>query len=914
MAIDQTYPYHSVRAEEALEKMQTQAEGLTGEEAQKRLREIGPNELTGKEGINPILLFLRQFKDFLILILFAAAGVAWYAQHMVDVYVILGVIMFNAVLGFMQEYRAEKAIEALKGMIKQQATVLRDGHAAKKEASALVPGDVILLEEGDSIPADARILYAKNLQAVEGSLTGESLPVNKSIDPLPEKTNLGDRLNMLLKGTHVARGAARAVVTATGPHTELGKISTSLGDIKITTTNFRKKTQRLGKTMAYISVATSLVVFSIGYFVRDYPFDEVLLVTVATLVSSIPEGLPAVISIVLAIGAKRMARQHAIVREFSATEMLGAVSVIMTDKTGTLTNSILTVKKIFLGDGTECAVSGTGYAIEGGLSREDSAVDAAEIPALRQFLLIASACNNARLGAPDDADTAPGKASGQPGVFGDPTEVALLVLAKKVQATHAGLLPDVAVVDDLPFSSEHKFRGSLVKVNGHLEIMAVGAPEKILALSTHVLTQDGPVPLSDDCRRQLEAKMDKWAGEAMRVLALAYRPAPDNATEVLPEEVRDLVWVGITGIVDPPREGVPEAVAACRSAGIRVMMVTGDHKKTGAAIAREVGILDGQPADAAYPEALQEDELEVDAEEFSRLVDHVSVFTRVSPRTKLRIAENLQEKGFLIAMTGDGVNDAPALKRADVGIAMGIRGTDVAKDAAHIVLSDDNFATIVRAIREGRTVFQNVRQTSYFLLTTNFAAVAVFIVAIAIGWPFPLTATQILWVNLVTDGVMELGLATERGHADIMRQKPLPKDANILDREVVPYILLMSTIMLGLSLGAFAYYLPQGVEVARTAVFLVVAMTQVFNTFNMRTLKQSVFSIGIFSNKYINIAFVVSLSLQLAVIYTPLLSGLFRFHELPLQDLLLLLALSSLVIWVAEVYKYIRFGKKAESE
>lgn len=351
MAIEQKFPYHSIAAEEALEKLRTKPEGLTEEEAQRRLQEYGPNELTGKEGINPVLLFLKQFKDFLILVLVLAAGVAWYADQMVDVYVILGVILFNAVLGFLQEYRAERAIQALKKMLKQEAKVLRNGQVKTVEAQELVPGDIIQLEEGDSVPADARLLRGKNLQTVEASLTGESLPIEKKPEPLEEKTNLGDKTNMLWKGTHVARGTATAVVAATGGNTELGKISKSLGEIQTTSTNFRKKTERLGKQMAVIAVITSVIVFVLGYFVRDYAFEEVLLVTVATLVSSIPEGLPAVISIVLAIGAKRMASQNAIIREFTATEMLGSVSVILTDKTGTLTKSILTVRNVFLGDG-----------------------------------------------------------------------------------------------------------------------------------------------------------------------------------------------------------------------------------------------------------------------------------------------------------------------------------------------------------------------------------------------------------------------------------------------------------------------------------------------------------------------------------------------------------------------------------
>ncbi|WP_299759714.1 HAD-IC family P-type ATPase [uncultured Pontibacter sp.] len=906
MAIDQKFPYHCITTEQALEKLQSGRDGLTDKEAKTRQQQYGPNELTGREGINPVVLFLRQFKDFLILVLVLAAGVAWYAGHMVDVYVIFGVILFNALLGFFQEYRAEKAIQALKNMLKQEAKVLRNRQQKTVEARELVPGDVIVLEEGDGIPADARLLRCKNLQTIEASLTGESLPIDKQTDPLEENVSLGDRLNMLWKGTHVARGSAQAVVTAISGDTELGKISQSLGSIKATATNFRKKTERLAKQMALISIITSAIVFILGYFIRNYAFEEVLLITVATLVSSIPEGLPAVITIVLAIGANRMAKQHAITREFAATEMLGSVSVILTDKTGTLTKSILTVGKLYLGDGLELEVSGTGYMPEGDLSRNGESINLSESKVLQKLLLISKFCNNAHIG---EAKIDESERANEPEVTGDPTEVALLVLSKKAEAKQKNALPNAQVIDDLPFNSEQKFRATLAEVEGERELLTVGAPEKILSLSTHILTQDGPQELSDGVRQRIQEKNDAWADNAMRVLALAYRQADALGDEAKSDDVNDLVWVGITGIIDPPRSGVQKAVADCKTAGIRVLMVTGDHKKTGAAIAREVGILSPEKSEAEFPLALQEDELESSAYSFGELVDNVSVFTRVSPQTKLRIAEQLQEKGHLIAMTGDGVNDAPALKRADVGIAMGIRGTDVAKDASQIVLSDDNFTTIVRAVREGRIVFQNVQQTSFFLLTTNFAFVAVFIITISIGWPFPLTATQILWVNLVTDGVMELGLATERGHGDIMKREPVPRDANILDKSVVPYILLMSVVMLGLTLAVFSYYLPQGEELAHTGVFIVIAMTQVYNTFNMRSLEHSVFQIGVFSNKYVNIAFVASVALQLLVIYTPFLSGVFNFKELPIVDLLIIILLSSTVIWAAEAYKWFKRKK-----
>ncbi|MCC9138006.1 cation-translocating P-type ATPase [Pontibacter silvestris] len=921
MEINQKHPYYNDSVEDTLQKLQSGREGLSEEEAKKRLDELGPNELTGTEGTNPVLLFLKQFKDVLILILFLAAGVAWYADHKVDVYVILGVILFNAVLGFMQEYRAEKAILALKSLIKQNANVMRNGKVREIEAKDLVPGDVIVLEEGDGIPADARIISQKSLRAEEASLTGESVPTDKKIEALEGKINLGDRVNMLWKGTHIARGSAKAVVTGTGQNTEIGKISESLGNIKPEATNFSKKTARLGQQMAVIAVATSAVVFVLGYFFRDYEFQEILLLTVATLVSSIPEGLPAVISIVLAIGARRMANQNAIIRETTATEMLGSVTVILTDKTGTITQSILSVKRIFLGDGSDVAVSGSGYAVQGSFKQDGKDVSPNENPVMQQLLLIASLCNNARLSEAAEAEGGKSnteayeevetKAEGkdddlenQPKVSGDPSEVALLVLSKKAEAKNASSVPKAKRIDDLPFSSDQKFRASLIeREGGKRELLAVGAPEQMLKRCNQVLAANGPQELTEEHRQQIQDKMDEWTNEAMRLLGLTYKEVGSATNTAETEHVDNLIWVGVTGIVDPPRQGVQEAIESCKTAGIRVIMVTGDHKNTGAAIAREVGIVDGSDSRQGYPVAMQEDELEVGKEEFDKIVQNVSVFTRVSPNTKLRIAEHLQQKGHLIAMTGDGVNDAPALKRADVGIAMGIRGTDVAKDAAKIVLSDDNFATIVRAIREGRIVFQNVRQTSFYLLTTNFAFALVFILAIGMGWPFPLTATQILWVNLVTDGIMELGLATERGQKGMMKERPVSRDVNILDRSVIPFLIIMSVTMLFVTLGVFRYYLGQNEEIAHTAVFIVISMLQVFNTFNMRSLKDSVFKIGIFSNRNINIAFIVSLALQLVVIYTPFLSGVFRFEELPFVDLLILIALSTSVVWVAELYK-----------
>jgi len=933
--IDQKFPYHRITAAEALEKLGTDHKGLSPAEAETRRKTVGENVLEEKGGVHPVLLFLKQFKDMLIVILVVAAVVAWLAGKMTDVYVIIGVIFFNAIIGFVQEYKAEKSIQALRQLIKHQARVIRSGNRQQVPATELVPGDIIELEEGESIPADARVVRLKNLRTVEASLTGESMPVVKTTEPVAEESSLGDRENMLWKGTHVAGGSGLAVVTATGAFTEIGKIATSLGSMKSTTTNFKKKTNKLGRQMAVIALISSAIVFVLAYFVRGFEFEETLLVTIATLVSSIPEGLPAVLSIVLAIGANRMARQNAIIREFTATEMSGSVSVIMTDKTGTLTQNRLTVKKVYYGAGQELDVSGEGYALQGTFTADGKRVRPGEDEALAKLLGIAAFCNkaaiqengsahrgskgkeagqahgehpfrsNGRAGQHGEDDNQAGGQAGEADITGEPTEVALLVLSEKARIRDKAPYKGVEVLDDLPFSSEQKFRATLVclPVNAH-ELMVVGAPEKLLDLSTNILTPDGVGRLDEAHKAAIGRKMDEWAGQSMRVIALAYKPTESRQADE--DEVRDLVWAGMTGIIDPPRANVKEAIADCKSAGIRVIMVTGDHKKTATAIAREVGILDGAAdGEGKYPLALTGQELHAADGKFDAFIQNVSVFARVDPGDKLRITERLQEMGSLVAMTGDGVNDAPALKKADVGIAMGLRGTDVARDASQIVLSDDNFASIVGGVREGRIVFQNVKQTSYFLLTTNFASAATLIISIAIGLPFPLTATQILWVNLVTDGVMDIALATEPGHGDVMAEKPIHKDAPILTADIVPYLLIMASVMVVLTLGVFYYHLPEGVDVARTAAFLAISMTQVFNAFNMRSLKKSMFEIGMWSNKWVNLAFALSIVLQFLVIKIPFLQNLFNFKDISIAEFLLITALSSLILWFGELYKYV---------
>ncbi len=914
MSIDQKFAYYSIGVEETLDKLSSGEKGLSNKEVKQRQEEYGKNVLPEKGGTNVITLFVKQFKDFLILILFIAAGIAFWADQMADVYIILAVILFNAIMGFVQEYRAEKAIESIKNLVKQKAYVLRDGKEKEIEAEEIVPGDIIVLKEGSGIPADGRLIKTKDLHTSEASLTGESMPIEKNIEKAEDDLPLGDRSNSVFKATHVSRGTGKAVVTATGEYTEIGKIASSMSEMKMQDSNFKKKTARLGKTMAAIAMVTASLVFLLGYFYREFDFQNILLVTIASLVSSIPEGLPVVISIVLAIGANRMAKKNAIIREFTATEMMGSVSTILSDKTGTITQSILTVKKVFSGSGRELDVGGSGYNLQGDFTSEDEKVNLFSDPVESKLMVIGQFCHDASVELPGNEENGEDQENNQDDpqeveVSGDPTEVAMLIMARKAKTLDQDRYRKISVLDDLPFNSEQKFRASLVQKEDEKdqELFVIGAPEKILELCTHFLTPDGPQEMTTEKRNEIEEKINEWTGDAMRVLSQAYKPAND-LDQAKVEDVKDLTWVGITGIIDPPRDGVKESIEQCKTAGIRVVMVTGDHKRTAAAIAQQVGIIDHveNDEDSQYPIALTSKDLDTDDETFDDLIENVNVFARVDPGTKLRIAERLQAKDTLVAMTGDGVNDAPALKRADVGIAMGQRGTDVARDAAAIVLQDDNFSSIVNAVREGRIVFENVKKTSYFLLTTNFAQVSVIITALLLGMPIPLTAAMILFVNLVTDGVMDVALATEPGHGNIMHEPPVKKSANILSFDVIPFLVTMAVIMVTLAILTFNHFLPQGQEHARTGAFLVVALTQVFNAYNMRSLKQSVFKTGIFTNNWINLAFVASLVLQIVVIKVPFFRDMFGFADLDLISILVIFLLSSIVLWGGEIYKLIK--------
>lgn len=929
--VPQGIPPYQQPAQTVLTALGSHAEfGLSNAEAQARLKTYGKNILVEQKPVPGWRKFLAQFKDTLVVLLLIATMISaglWLYQPDTNLpyeaIAIFAIVLLNALLGYVQQERAERAVAALRQMAAAQARVIRDGEQQSIPASELVPGDIILIEEGDTIPADARVIQSTALRTAEAALTGESLPVAKHTAPIEDDVVLGDRHNMIFSGTAASYGRGRAVVVATGMNTEMGNIAGLLKKAPQESTPLQKELDRVGRLLgiaviviAVVMVATILLVEEVNGFAA---LMNVLIFGVALAVAAVPEGLPAVVTAVLSLGVQRMAKKNAIVRKLAAVETLGSADVIASDKTGTLTRNEMTVRRVVTASG-QVDVSGTGYAPAGELRRIDTggAIEGALQLELERALIAAERANNAVLQQNDERWI----------IHGDPTEGALIVAARKAgldAETMAARYPRIA---EIPFSSERKRMSTIHTDAGqpdHLLLFSKGAPDVLLALCSHELVGDQARPLDAKRRAEIQASNEALAGDALRTLAVATRLLPRDAltNQQVDESVeQELVFLGLFGMLDPPRDEVRDAVALSRDAGIRPIMITGDHPVTARVIAAELGIeAEHGAVTGAELEAMSPAELRKTARE-------VSVFARVNPEHKLRLVKALQQEGMIVAMTGDGVNDAPALKTADIGVAMGITGTDVSKEAADMILTDDNFASIVAAVEEGRSIFANIRKFLRYLLSSNMGEVFTMFFGVILadliglvpeggGVVLPLLATQILWINLLTDGAPALALGVDPASRDIMHKPPRPPNEGVITASMWRGVFFVGAIMAAGTLLVLDASLPGGfiegsgsLAYGQTMAFTTLVLFQLFNAFNARSDDVSAFG-PLFSNVWLWAAIAFALLLQIAVVYLPFLQQAFSTVSLSASDWLYCVLVASSVLWLRELNKLLTRARAA---
>jgi len=887
--------WHNLDTSEALAYLASKREGLSQQEAQHRLAQFGPNELAEKEKISAWKILLEQFKNFLIIILLVAVALSAITGEVADAIVIFIIVLFAAGLGFIQEYRAERAMEALKRMAAPTTSVLRDRREIEIPAHEVVPGDIVLLKTGDRIPADARLIEAVNIKVDEASLTGESVPVEKTIKALQGEISLGDRKNMVFAGTAVVYGRGTAVITATGMVTEFGKIAAMLQEVKKEQTPLQINLDQLGKWIGIGALALCFILAGIGVL-RGHEILEMLIWGVSLAVAAVPEALPAVVTISLALGVQKMVRRHALIRKLPAVETLGSTTFICSDKTGTLTQDQMTVRRLYV-EGKLIDVTGVGYEPKGEFSFANKTLNPAKETALRRLLQIGSLCNDTSLTSANDVWE----------IKGDPTEGALTVAAAKAGLWQEKLQSQFPRIHEIPFSSETKRMTTVHQTPQGKIAYSKGAPEIILSSCSHIYQNGKETELNDTDKDNILSVSYGMAGDALRVLGAAYKLLPDN-TDKAEMIDRGMVFVGLLGMIDPPREEVKEAVKLCDQAGIRSVMITGDHKLTAVAIAKELGILkEGVALTGTDIDNLSD-------EEFEALVETIEVYARVSPAHKLRVVEALTKRGHVVAMTGDGVNDAPALKKADIGVAMGITGTDVSKEAADMVLTDDNFASIVAAVEEGRGIFGNIKKYLIYLLSCNLGEILLMAIVILFGPLFglpagtiPLTAIQILYVNLATDGLPAIALSVDPPAPGIMRQKPRPRRQSIFTGPVLRYLTGAGIWTTLVSLAVFLWALSsgRGHSEAQTMCFVTLILVQFFNAFNCRSLEYSLFKIGPFANKWLVLAIGWECIMLGLVVYLPILQGPFTTYGLTLTDWVIAILSASTIFIIAEIYKLI---------
>ena len=891
--------WYALREEEALRTLSSNRGGLNQGEATRRLEKYGPNVLMEEEKTTPFKIFLGQFKNFLILILIAAVVVSAAIGEVFDAGVIFAIVVACAVLGFVQEYRSEKAIQALKKMAAPTAKVLRDEKEEEIPATEIVPGDIILLATGDRVPADARIIEAANVTTDESSLTGESVPVQKTTEPIQQgELAVGDRANMVFSATVVTYGRGTGVVTATGMGTEFGRIAGMIQEVEEKKTPLEERLDHIGKWLGILCLAVVAVVFLLEVFLRGAGLLEMFIWSVSLAVAAVPEALPAVVTGSLAIGVQRMARNNAIVRRLPAVETLGCTTVICSDKTGTLTKNEMTVRKIYA-NGSVTEVTGVGFEPRGEFLRDGNPSDPKGETDLELLLKAIALCNDSKLVRSNEGWS----------IRGDPTEGALLVVAQKGRIDVEQLRATHSRIGEIPFDSERKRMTVICRGEGKESIAWVkGAPEAILSQSTHIVRDGRVEALSGEEKKAILAVNEGFASEALRVLGGAYRDLREPIEGYTAGNVeKDLIFLGLMGMIDPPRGEVKDAMASCTAAGIRPVMITGDHKLTAMAVARELGQVEGESLKGEKTVALSGVELDrLSDEEFEKLVEEIVVYARVSPEHKLRIVNAWQKKGEVVAMTGDGVNDAPALKQADIGVAMGITGTDVTKEASDMTLTDDNFATIVRAIEEGRGIYNNIKKYLVFLLSCNVGEILILGLTGLLGLPLPLIALQILWVNLTSDGLPALALGVDPPDPDLMERPPRDPKEGVFTKKVQWYIGgLALNIFVGLFPLFYWYWKSEGVAKAQTMVFVTIILFEMFNAFNCRSDRYSIFKLGWFSNKWLVWAVLASIALMVLVLYVPYLARLFHTVPLEFTDWIVALGISCSALIFVELYKLI---------
>ncbi|MGJ7922454.1 calcium-translocating P-type ATPase, SERCA-type [Neobacillus sp. LXY-4] len=875
--------FHEMSRNDVEEALNTDLSlGLSEEDVKKRRKQYGYNELEEGEKQSALLLFLSQFKDFMVLVLLAATLISGLLGEYIDAIAIIAIVIVNGFLGFFQERKAEKSLQALKELSAPQVTVLRGGSWVKIPSKEIVPGDIIKFVSGDRIGADVRLIDSKSLEIEESALTGESLPVQKHTDSLKHEENIGigDLENMAFMGTMVTRGSGIGVVCATGMKTAMGQIANLLQNAETMDTPLQRRLEQLGKILIIAALLLTVLVVVLGVM-QGHDLYTMFLAGVSLAVAAIPEGLPAIVTVALSLGVQRMIKKNAIVRKLPAVETLGCASVICSDKTGTMTQNKMTVTHLWSG-GKFWTVDGVGYEPKGTFYHKDQPISLNNEKALQQMLMFGMLCNHAEIAQKNNDYI----------IDGDPTEGALLVAAMKAGYDRKQLLNQFEIVHEFPFDSTRKMMSVVVKdQSGKQFIVTKGAPDVLLGKCQSILSDNRTQYLSTETKLTVQTAINDLASQALRNIAIGFKPIPENTVILHETEAeKDLIFIGLQGMIDPPRPEVKQAVKECREAGIKTVMITGDHIITAKAIAKQLGILTGK---SKVMEGKALSDMSID--ELEEVVEDVSVFARVSPEHKLKIVKALQNRGHVVAMTGDGVNDAPAIKAADIGVAMGITGTDVAKEASSLVLLDDNFATIKAAIKEGRNIYENIRKFIRYLLASNVGEILVMLFAMLMGLPLPLVPIQILWVNLVTDGLPAMALGLDQPEENVMKRKPRSPKEGVFARGLGWKVISRGFLIGVVTLVAFitTYRDPSNLAYAQTVAFAALVMAQLIHVFDCRS-ERSVLSRNPFGNKYLVFAVISSLVLMLVVIYYPPLQPIFHTVPIKLRDWFLITALSSI--------------------